>query len=64
MGTYRCDWPGCKAHTEHWFQEGWASCCSHSDIPFLPDPCGLCPTHGRAYEDLACNKQPPTTSTN
>jgi hypothetical protein len=57
-----CDWPGCTEKTANWIQEGWANCCSHGDIPFLADPCLLCPTHGRAYEDLACNEQPPTTS--
>lgn len=58
--THKCDWPGCEAKTESWLSDGWATCGSHEDVAFLPDPCLLCPAHGLAYEDLACNVQPPT----
>jgi hypothetical protein len=51
----KCDWPHCEATTEQWFSDGWGTCCSHGDIPFLPDPCLLCPKHGEMYEEIACN---------
>jgi hypothetical protein len=64
MPRFKCDWPGCQETTEQQLEDNWAYCCDHPDIDFLPDPANLCPHHARAYDDLACNVQPPTSGQN
>jgi hypothetical protein len=58
MTTFRCDWPSCPNTTEEWAQDGWAQCFDHADdVPFLCDPCLLCPQHADQYDELGSNPE-------
>jgi hypothetical protein len=56
-----CSWPGCAATSDQPFIEGWGVY-GDAVIPDMPETGYLCPRHGLAYEALAVNEPPPTTT--